>query len=255
LAELRDSSLLFSLESLMQEERSRVDAERAQKEERERVVAAERQSRVRLREQEDALREARERDRLVEEERRAREEEARLEGIRTAEIERVRSEAARRAAHESQMMQRKHELELAAIRRAASARVTRTALAGTSVVAFVACTALAWRELGVHPERIATMSREHATALGGERARAAQAQGELEKSEARRRELESELRARPVAAPPAPTPPAVAPSTRWGRGPTEQRDGRARPKPGKPGAPCVDDGDPMNPCLAGSRLR
>jgi hypothetical protein len=229
----------------MDEERSRVSAERARNEERERAQAAERESRVRLRQQEDALRAAHERDRLAEEERRAREEDARLEGIRTAEIERVRGEAARRAAHDSEMMQRKHELELAAIRHAAQARVTRFALVATSIVAFGACAALGWREVGVHPGRIATLHAEHTKAIGGERARAEHAEGELEKSEARRRELEAELRAREAAAPPVPT---TAPSIRTAPRPLPG----ARPKPGKPGV-CVDDGDPLNPCLSRSR--
>lgn len=240
----------------MAEEKSRVDAERVQKEERQRAEVSERESRVRIRQQEEALAAARERDRLVEEERRRREEEARLDGIRRAEVERVRGEAAHKAAHETALVQRKHELELAAIRQAESARTTRGALVATGALSLALVALLAWRELGAHPEQLASLQAVHEKALDAERTRATRAENELTKSEARRRELEREHAALVAAVPPAPS---VDPSVR--PGPSGQRGGTpyrpqpsTKPKPGKPGV-CVDDGDPMNPCLSGSRLR
>jgi hypothetical protein len=242
----------------MEEERSRVDAERVQEEERVRAETAERESRVRIRQQEEALAATRERDQLALDERRRREEEARLEGIKRAEVERVRNAAAERAAHETALMQRKHELELAAIRQTANVRAMRGALFATSALLFAVGAAFAWRELGVHPERVASAQAEHTRALGAERERASRAENELTKSEARRRELERE-HDRLAAAPPVPS---VAPSTlgggRGGTAPRPQPPSGTNSKPGKPGGkpgPPCDEYDPINPCLADKRLR
>jgi hypothetical protein len=234
----------------MEEERSRVDAERVQKEERTRAEAAERESRVRIRQQEEALAVTRERDRLIEEERRRREEEARLEGIKRAEVERVRSEAMERAAGETALMQRKHELELAAIRQTANVRAMRGALFATSAFLLAVGAAFAWRELGVHPARLASVQVEHLRALGAEGARATRAESELAKSEARRRALESEHLAGPVAAPPAPATPNIRTTPRPPSG-TSTRPTRPSEKPHRP----CNEWDPLDPCLDGKRLR
>jgi hypothetical protein len=242
LAELRESSLLFSLESLMAEERSRIDHERVAKEQRERAEAAERAARERRAEEEKAERLARERERLAEEERRRREEQARLDGIRTAEVDRVRDEAARRGASESAMAARDHELKLAAIRQAASVRATRLALVATSIATLGSFAGLLWLELGVHPQRLARLEAEHVSLTEGERRRADRAEGRLLESEAARRRLEDKLRANDVAAEPKP---AALPTTpKPGRVPPA-----GKPRPGVKPPPCKDDGDPLDDCL------
>ena len=241
--ELRESSLLFSLESLMAEERSRIDHERVAKEQRERAEAAERAARERRAEEEEAQRLARQRERSAEEERRHREEQARLEGIRTAEVDRVRDEAARRVAIESATAARDHELRLAAIRQAASVRATRLALVATSIATLGLFAVLLWLELGVHPERLARLEAEHVGLTEGERRRADRAEGRLLESEAARRRLEEKLRANDAAAEPAP---AAVPTTRK---PPRPAPGRGKPRPGVNSPPCVDDGDPLNNCL------
>jgi hypothetical protein len=242
LAELRESSLLFSLESLMAEERSRIDHERVAKEQRERAEAAERAARERRAEEEEAHRLAREHERLVEAERRRREEQARLDGIRTAEVDRVRDEAARRVAIESAMATREHELKLAAIRQAASVRTTRLALVATSIATLGLFAALLWLELGVHPQRLARLEAEHVSLREGERRRADRAEGRLLESEAVRRRLEERLRANDAAA--EPTPAAVPTTKKLPRVPP-----RGNPRPGVKPPPCKDDGDPLNDCL------
>jgi colicin import membrane protein len=246
LAELRDSSLLFSLESLMAEEQERVDRERAEKEEQDRARAAERESRVRIRLETEALAAAREQQRLLEEEQRRRDEQARFEGIRAAELERVRSEVARRAELERTMAERSHELALEGIRQAVRVRTARWALVATCVAFLLASAALLWLELAVNPSRLATLEAEYVAKTRSERVRAERAERLLESSEAARRDLEERLRVRertPV------TPSKAVPET------TPPRAKRPVPRPVAPQAPCLDDNDPLNPCLGKSRLR
>jgi len=227
----------------MDEERARVDREREAKLQRERAEAAERESRVRIRFQEEALAAARERERLVEEERRRAEEQARLDGIREAELERVRREAAQKAALESAMAEREHALRLATIRGVASARATRIGLVASGLVGLGLFATLLVLELSVHPQRLAALQTEYGALTAGERARADRAEALLRTSDAARRGLEARVRtleaeaSAPVAAPPVPTP---------------QRGTRRVPqgKPGERPPPCVDDHDPLNPCLS-----
>jgi dTMP kinase len=226
----------------MAEERTRIDHERVAKEQRGRAEAAERAARERRAEEEEAHRLARERERSAEEERRRREEQARLDGIRTAELDRVREEAARRVAIESAMVARDHELKLAAIRHAAGARTMRLALVATSIATFGSFAGLLWLELGVHPQRLARLEAQHLSANEGERRRADRAEGLLLDSEAARRALEEKLRANdaavelaPAAVPTLRKPPRVPP--------------RGNPRPGVKPPPCKDDGDPLNDCL------
>jgi hypothetical protein len=232
----------------MAEERTRVDRERAEREELERTRAAERESRVRIRLEQEALAAAREQERLLEEEQRRRDEAARLEGIRTAEIERVRNEMARRAELERSMAEREHALALARIRQAASVRTGRMALVGTSVAFLLSVAALLWVELFVNPSRLARLAAQHAGKTESERVRAERAERLLERSDAARRDLETKLRAHERLT--APAPPAAP--TRH----TPPRPPRgAKPRPATPPAPCLDDNDPLNPCLGKSRLR
>jgi hypothetical protein len=185
---------------------------------------------------------ARERERLAEEERRRRDEQARLDGIRTAEVERVREEAARKAAAATAIAAREHELKLAAIHHADGARTARLALIGTSLAVLGLFGALLWLELGVHPQRLARLEATHVSVNEAERRRADRAEGLLKESEAARRGLENRIRALETA-----TPPAAAPTVQK----TPHVPTRPAPRPsGKPPLPCKDDNDPLNPCLA-----
>jgi hypothetical protein len=232
----------------MAEERTRIERERVEKEELERAQAAERESRVRIRIEKEALLAAEERQRLMEEERRRRDEEARLEGIRVAEIERARNEVERRADLEKSAATREHEHALARIRQAASMRTAHMALAGTSAALALACAALLWLELAVNPGRIAELDAEYRDKLGSERARAERAERLLQGSEAARREAEARLRARETS--PAP----IATTTPTSRTPPRAPHG-AKPNPATAQEPCLDEHDPLNPCLGKSRLR
>lgn len=245
MAELRESSLLFSLESLMAEERSRVVDERVAKEARQRADLAEREAYERRRVEEEALRAAAERDRLLEADRRKRDEQARLDGIRVAEVERVRDEASRKATFETAAAGRDHELKLAAIHNAGGVRTLRGVLAATSLAALAAFAAVVWLELSVHPARLARLEADLTRATVAERGRADSAEQALKASEGVRRLLEEKLHARdatPVAPPPADT----------------RRTVPARPPTHGPRPPSVrpptckgDPNDPLNGCLPG----
>jgi hypothetical protein len=229
----------------MDEERARVDREREAKQQRERAEAAERESRVRLRIQDEALAAARERERRALEERRWAEEQARLDGIREAELERVRREAAQKATLESTMAEREHALRLATIRAAASVRATRIGLVAAGVVGLGLVATLLVLELSVHPQRLAALQTEYGALTAGERARADRTEALLRTSDAARRGLEARVHTlegeaeavAPVQAPPAAKPPHGAPRV------TPGLRGQRPP-------PCVDDHDPLNPCLS-----
>ncbi len=125
MGQVRDSSLLFSLESLLRTEQERVHEEQRERERRvqeaERARRAE-EERRRQAEQERLLAEERERE---ERERRQREEQARLAALREAEIERVRVEA--QHASELELMARRevHERSMAELRRSDEKRRAR----------------------------------------------------------------------------------------------------------------------------------
>jgi hypothetical protein len=245
LAELRESSLLFSLESLMAEERSRVVDERVAKEARQRADHAEREAHERRRVEEEALRAAAERDRLLEADRRKRDELARLDGIRVAEVERVRDEAARKTAFETAAAGRDHELKLAAIHNAGGVRTLRGALAATSLAALAAFASMGWLELSIHPARTARLEADLTRATVAERGRADNAEQALKASEAVRRLLEERLKVR-EATPRAtadtttPKPPPIRVPTRGTRAPSSK------------GGSCKGDpNDPLNGCLPG----
>jgi hypothetical protein len=242
-AENGDSSLLFSLDSLMAHERDRVteearaavqkrDAELAAKAEAERHARLEAERRVM---EEEARREA---DR-----RRQREEEARLEGIRRAEAERILADARREQEIELRVRQSNHDLRLTAEVAVSRARSTRVAFVCTSVVAVIAVLGAVYLELGVHRPRLAALVDGYTRGLGAEQARSAELKNLLEGEKGRLKTLEEELRARSAAtecAPPASTG-AVRPQT--GVRPP------SRP-PARPARPCKGDpNDPLNPCL------
>jgi hypothetical protein len=122
MADIRESSLLFSLNRLMEHEKERVLDEQRDRELR---SVQERALRERLEQQKKEA----ERRRLVDEERRKiaeagrlREEAARVEAIRSAQLERVRAQVAEKTQLELQAKQHEHERRMDGMRRDARLR-------------------------------------------------------------------------------------------------------------------------------------
>jgi hypothetical protein len=241
-----DSSLLFSLDSLMATERERVaDEARAAVQQRaaelEAKAAAERHARM------EAERRAAEEEARREAERRRRaEEEARLEGIRRAEAERILADARREQEIELRVRQSSHDLRLAAEAAVGRARATRVAFACTAVVAVVATLGAVYLELGVHRPRVAAVAEGYTRQLSAAEQRGAELMNLLEGSKGRLKSLEDQLRARPAATEcVAPASPAVA-----GRPSIAARPPVSTRPPARPPKPCKGDpNDPLNPCL------
>jgi hypothetical protein len=255
--ELRESSLLFSLEGLMETERERVqrearEAERRREDELRRV--AELAERRRLAVQQE--REAKQRREALERERERLEQEH-LDAMKHATVERARIEAEARVRLVEVEQRRKHELELSRI--ALGQRTQRyqlltwlsTTVLGVSLGgAFTAY--FGWiapahaRELS-HWQNLATVGAAQTTAT--ERALT----DERRKTEAltgRVHELEAQgaAAARSDAKSAPPKPPLGA------RGPTPPIITSSRPS----SHDCADDGDPLSPrlpCARGSRSR
>lgn len=138
----RESSVVCSLRELMAIEEQRVAHEAtARAAERARRYAVEAAQRAVEDAQRDAEEEAR-RIRELEEEQRRRAEAARIEGLRQAELERVRLEAQRAAHVEELARHQEHERRLLALRLGHSARRLRSALIASA--AFVLCLLLAF---------------------------------------------------------------------------------------------------------------
>jgi colicin import membrane protein len=243
LAELRESSLLFSLDSLLNHEKNRVEearvaAERRREEEEARRTAEERaQAEAKAREQREAeARAAREAER-------SRDEEARLEGIRQAEVERTLAEARLRGEIELALRRSEHELRIATVKASNQARVVKGALVVASALAVVASVGALVLEFGVRRPGLARLQAKLDTDLASERTRSERTRDLLDQSERRARRLEEALKeVQPVEAPR--TPAASEPPKRP----------RPAPSPARPGStgrrPCTGNpDDPLNPCL------
>jgi hypothetical protein len=244
LAKDSDSSLLFSLDSLMATERDRIAEEALAAEQRRQAALAakaEAERHARL----EAERHAAALDaRAKADTQRRLEEEARLEGIRRAEAERILAEARRENDLELRLRQSHHELRLVAEAATTRARATRVAFVITTVVAVLATCGAVYLELGVHRPRLAAIAEGHARGLDAEQARRAELQALLEGSKGRLKDLEEKLRAAPAAT-------ECAPPTTTGtaRPPAAVRPPSHRP-PARPPRPCKGDpNDPLNPCL------
>ncbi|WP_437568878.1 hypothetical protein [Sorangium sp. So ce542] len=140
MAEIQESSVLFSLKQLMSLEKQRV---REEEEAARRRALAEQEARRALERRALAEQEARlraEEERARREEELAREEAARLEGIRAAAVEKARVEAEQRARVEAMEKQREHERRLAALAGDAQKRRLVRLIAGGSAL-FVAALA------------------------------------------------------------------------------------------------------------------
>ncbi len=146
MAEMRDSSVLFSLNQLMKLEQQRVleetEAARMRAEEQAAARLAEER---RIREEREARLRAEEQARQ-EQERRQREEAARLEALRLGEIERARVEAERRAQLEVMNQSQEHERKLVALREDTHKKRLKRAL----VIGGLVATALFSTGLGVY---------------------------------------------------------------------------------------------------------
>lgn len=240
--ELRESSLLFSLEGLLETERERVqrEAREAQKRRDEEMIrVAEQASRLRLATQQE--REARERREALEQER-ARLEQERLDAMKSASVERARIEAEGQLRLIELEQVRKHDLALSQLRERQLAARYRT-LTWLSSAAFGLSVAggltvyLGWirpaegRQLQ-HLQGIIDSDTEQAKA--SQRALTSERSLNLALS-ARVEQLQAELAAAPNVAPepklrPAPSHPPVG----------------IRPPPHKH---CVDNGDPIDGCI------
>ncbi len=134
MGELRESSVLFSLQGLMELEQERVEAEAADAARRVESERRERELALRLAREEEASKlRAEEEARRREQAARA-EEAARLEALRLAEVERVRIETEHRARMDVAAAQASHERALAALREDRSRkRWARFAIGGAAI--------------------------------------------------------------------------------------------------------------------------
>jgi hypothetical protein len=239
----RESSLLFSLESLLAHEQQKVDREREDAERRRRAELEARAAAesARLAEQNRLARA--ERERAEADERRRLEEQARLEGIRQAELERARLETRLKNENELALRRERHALELQAAT-ASRAKAARGLLIASVSLALLATLGALALELFVHRPELARLAQTSSAALATDAARIAEVRALLADSERRRQELSAELSRKKHSEE------SVAPTLPHTR-PTPARP--ARPGPVTPASkPCVGDpNDPLNPCLGG----
>jgi colicin import membrane protein len=242
---LRESSLLFSLESLLETERERVqrearEAQRRRDDELRRAAEAGERRRVAVQRE----REARERRLLLDRER-EKFEEQRAEALKQAAIERARIEAESAARLIEAERARYHGLELsriAADAKNARYRVVSWLSAAALLLVVAGCAVAYWGVLApaeadqrTHARALAATTEERARvaarALAAERSTAAALAAEL-----------ARLKAASAASPVAPLAQATPPSPHR---PAPAADSRI----GSHAGPCKDDGDPLNGCV------
>lgn len=239
--ELRESSLLFSLESLLETERERVQREAREAQERReqelaRVVELAERRRVATQQE----REARERRQLLEQERERLEQE-RIDAMKLATVERARIEAESHARIVELEQAQKHGLALSRLREQESTVRYRTLFwlssgallvtLGLSLTAFLGLVrpAHAREQQNLKDLVAATEARVSATerALSAERSKSQALEEHV-------KQLQSAA-ATPKASAPKPQ---TVPSR-----PAQHGPGRVEEPP------CKDTGDPLNPCL------
>jgi len=243
--ELRESSLLFSLESLLETERERVqrearEAQRRREEELKRV--AELGERRRLADQQE--REARERRQALEQERERLEQE-RLEAMKRATVERVRIEAEGQLRLQEVEQQRQHDLALSRIREGERSRRYRTLswLSSGAAASLLFGVAFAYFALLRPAQARDTQYWQAKLSAAEDRARSSDLllAAERRKTQTlttRLSELESSAA--------APTGTTVKPVRNTPQ-PPHLPGGGTRPPSKK--TICPDDGDPLRPCL------
>jgi colicin import membrane protein len=249
--ELRESSLLFSLESLLETERERVqrearEAQRRREDELARVAELAERRRVSLQQE----RESKQR-RLALEQERERMDQERLEAMKQAAVERARIEAESQLRLVEAEQARKHELSLSQLREGERTALYRTLTwlsTGALVLSLVGAFATYF---GMLEPAQARREQQLQSVIGIDAEKAKTSERllglELRKNQtlaARVAELEA-LKREPAPAPAA-LKPVVRPSDGGHRGPAGGSLGTG---------PCIDDGDPLNKCLGGRRPR
>lgn len=243
--ELRESSLLFSLEGLLETERERVQREAREAQKRrddEMIRVAELASRRRLAQEQE--REARERRQALEQER-DRLEEERIDAMKRATVERARIETEAKMRLIEVEQTRKHELLLLRMREGQlTARYrTLTGVCSGALVLSIAFSLVAYFGY-IQPAQARELQRLR-TARDGNAEQAKSAERALTALRAQNQALSDrvrELEARPAAA----ANPAAQPA----------HTGPVRPPPVTPPKPpkpphrvCKDTGDPLDKCL------
>jgi hypothetical protein len=247
MAELREDSLLFSLETLMVRERERLALERAESERRQALAAAARIDQEKRQLEAELLRErAREQARLAEQQRLA-EHAARLDALRLGEVERARRESEARAQSEVLAQRHAHERRMTELKMQASkARDRALAVASTALLGLLIPGALLLYFGRIRPQT-AELQAESAKLVGVERSRAEQAARLLTQTERERKKLAGEVErlrrssssaAEPAQPSPQPNPASAVP-----------RRNSPSPVPRGRNVNCKDDSDPLNPCL------
>jgi hypothetical protein len=243
--ELRESSLLFSLEGLLETERERVqrEAREAQRRREEEMIrVAEQASRRRLAQEQE--REARERRQALEQEQEHLEAE-RLEAMKRATVERARIETEARVRLVELEQTRKHELQLVQLREGQlTARYRTLTWLGATALVLSLAGALAAHFGHIRPaharelqqartssERIAEQAKSTALSLAATRA-------QNQTLAARVHELEARLAA------------AAAPDAKpVHAGPVRPALVKPLRSPPPPRGGCKDSGDPLEKCL------
>jgi chromosome segregation protein len=245
MAELREDSLLFSLETLMVRERERLSLERAEIERRQALAAAARISGEKQRLEAELARERELEQARQAEKRRLVEHAARLDALRLGEVERARKEAEARAQSEVLAQRHAHEHRMTELQlRARKARDRTLALGSTALLVLLIPGALLLYFARIRPQT-AALRTESAKLISVERGRADQAARLLALSERERSKLADELDRMRLAARTAQAPLTRAnPAREPGR--AQEKAGNVRRK-GDPN--CKDDSDPLNPCL------
>lgn len=252
MAELRESSLMFSLDALLAHERDKVEAERRATLERERAAVDAQVAAERARLVEEARIIAERRERTLAEERRFLDEQARLEGIRQAELERVRLETARKSDAELSARRARHELELRALAENGRIKKLRAVSLGVGVVAgLAACGAVAFALWGGRPE-LERLRAAAAAARAAETAQANELRAMLDDAARRQRTLEAQVAARADDAVASPSASGTAPARPSRPVHGVRPVGTSPHGVSRPRTPCTgDEHDPLNPCLGG----
>jgi hypothetical protein len=250
--ELRESSLLFSLEGLLETERERVQREAREAKKRrddEMIRVAEQASRRRLAAAQE--RESLERRQALEKERERLEEE-RIDAMKRATVERARIETEAKLRLVEVEQAQKHELRLTQLREAQQTARYRT----LTWLSSTACALSVAGALGAYFGFIAPAQAQQKKQLeavisaNSEKAKATERalNAELSKNEAlsqRLQQLEAQRNAPTPGNAPAPSVPAHA----GGKGPSKGSSGATNQAPTN----CPDDGDPLRGCLSGRR--
>lgn len=248
--ELRESSLLFSLEGLLETERDRVrrearEAEQRQAEELKRVAELAERRRVAAEE----ARQARAR-RLALEAERDRLEQERIEAMKRATVERARLETEGQMRLLELEQQRKHEIELVRLREAQGLQRYRTlSRVFASGAVFVTGASLLVIFGWLQPARAS--ERQHLQGLLEQSLAQKAASERLLSAELRKNQELRDQQPLATSCTPAPEPKPAEPTHVTGpRGPHG-----SGPKPPVNGPRYVDDGDPLNTQLPPTRRR